>query len=71
MLEEKLSNVALLIYANKQDLISALSTSELAEQLNLTSIKNRTWQIQPCSALTGEGLKVSEDCFCTLQLFNN
>ena len=58
LLEEKLSNVALLIYANKQDLINALSTSELAEQLNLPSIKNRTWQIQPCSALTGEGLKV-------------
>lgn len=51
--------MALLIYANKQDLMNALSTSELAEQLSLPSIKNRTWQIQPCSALTGEGLKVS------------
>ena len=52
--EEKLNKVPLLIYANKQDLVSALNSSELAKELNLPAIKNRQWQIQPCSAQTGK-----------------
>lgn len=32
--------------------------SEIAECLNLFSIRNRPWQIQPCSAKTGDGLQV-------------
>ena len=43
--EEVLAKVPLLIYANKQDLVSALSQSELAKELNLPSIKNRAWQV--------------------------
>ena len=46
--EAKLNKVPLLIYANKQDLVNALSSSEIAKELNLPSIKNRPWQIQPC-----------------------
>ncbi|XP_072026765.1 ADP-ribosylation factor-like protein 3 [Amphiura filiformis] len=55
--EEKLSGVPLLVFANKQDLINAASASEIAEGLNLHTIRDRIWQIQACSALTNEGIE--------------
>jgi len=60
--EEKLSGVPVLIFANKQDLLTAAPASEIAEGLNLHTIRDRIWQIQSCSALTGEGVQVSH-CF--------
>ncbi|VDP14522.1 unnamed protein product [Soboliphyme baturini] len=56
--EEKLSQVPLLIFANKQDLVNAVSASVLAEALQLHKIRDRQWQIQACSAITTEGVKV-------------
>lgn len=56
--EDKLKNVPLLVYANKQDLYHAASASEIAEGLGLHRIKDRPWQIQACSASGGEGVKV-------------
>lgn len=55
--EEKLSGVPLLIYANKQDLLNSLSASEITAGLNLHFIRDRQWQIVPCSAKSGDGLK--------------
>lgn len=55
---DKLMRVPLLVFANKQDLMNSASPQDIAEGLNLQGIKDRTWQIQGCSALTGEGLKV-------------
>lgn len=55
--EDKLMGAPLLVFANKQDLLSAASASEVAEGLGLDSIRDRKWQIQACSALTGEGVK--------------
>jgi ADP-ribosylation factor-like protein 3 len=55
--EERLSGRPLLVMANKQDLITALKPSDIADALNLFSIRTRAWQIQPCSAKTGEGLQ--------------
>ncbi|GAQ89712.1 GTP-binding ADP-ribosylation factor-like protein ARL2 [Klebsormidium nitens] len=55
--EEKMTNVPLLVLANKQDLNSALPADEVANGLNLFSIRDRPWQIQPCSAKTGDGLQ--------------
>lgn len=55
--QEKLLGVPVLIYANKQDLNGAAKPSEIGQQLNLTAIRNRPWQIQPCSALTKEGVE--------------
>ena len=48
----------LLIFANKQDLPNALSPEEISEHLNLGSAQyaNRHWEIQSCSARTGDGL---------------
>lgn len=54
--EEKLEGVPLLVFANKQDLINALSAEEISEGFNLISIRDRAWNIQPCSAKTGDGL---------------
>jgi ADP-ribosylation factor-like protein 3 len=55
--EEKLAGVPLLVFANKQDLINALPANEIANDLDLVGIRDRQWQIQPCSAKTGEGLQ--------------
>uniref|UniRef100_A0A8C2A8X0 ADP-ribosylation factor-like protein 3 n=1 Tax=Cyprinus carpio TaxID=7962 RepID=A0A8C2A8X0_CYPCA len=56
--EEKLNMVPLLIFANKQDMTMAATAAEIAESLNLHTIRDRIWQIQPCSALTAEGVQV-------------
>ncbi|KAK2173945.1 hypothetical protein NP493_839g01038 [Ridgeia piscesae] len=56
--EEKLTGVPVLIFANKQDLFGAAPASEIAQGLNLHSIRDRKWQIQASSAMSGEGVKV-------------
>lgn len=56
--EERLSHVPLLVMANKQDLLNALSPGEITTELGLNELRDRTWQILPCSAKTGEGLQV-------------
>lgn len=55
--EEKLAGVPLLIFANKQDLLNAMTPKELSESLHLHNIRDRQWQIQACSAKTGNGLQ--------------
>lgn len=55
--EEKLMGVPVLIFANKQDLMNSAAASEIAEGLNLHTIRDRAWIIQACSALSGEGVK--------------
>ena len=55
--EERLSQVPLLVMANKQDLLNALSPGEITTELGLDQLRERTWQILPCSAKTGEGLQ--------------
>ena len=57
--EERLGRVPLLIMANKQDLLNALSPAEITTELSLNEMRDRTWQILPCSAKTGEGLQES------------
>uniref|UniRef100_A0AC35U7Y6 ADP-ribosylation factor-like protein 3 n=1 Tax=Rhabditophanes sp. KR3021 TaxID=114890 RepID=A0AC35U7Y6_9BILA len=59
--EEKLKNVPILIFANKQDLITSAKASDIASLLQLTSIRDRLWQIQPSSAITEEGIKEGMD----------
>jgi ADP-ribosylation factor-like protein 3 len=43
--------------ANKQDLLNALSPAEITAELNLNELRDRVWEILPCSARTGEGLQ--------------
>lgn len=54
--EEKIAGVPMLILANKQDLIGALTPEEISAALNLSDLRDRRWHIQACSAKTGEGL---------------
>ena len=59
MLEEsKLAGVPVLIFANKQDMLTCASADEISSKLGLTSMRDRDWQVQPCSALNGEGIQV-------------
>ncbi|XP_071426200.1 ADP-ribosylation factor-like protein 3 isoform X2 [Pithys albifrons albifrons] len=55
--EESLMGVPLLVFANKQDLVTAAPADEIAEGLNLHTYRDREWQIQACSALSGEGVQ--------------
>merc|ERR1711933_488989 len=57
LMEDKLGGVPLLIFANKQDLLQATPADEIAEALALAEIKDRTWNIQACSAKDGTGLQ--------------
>ncbi|KAJ3067837.1 ADP-ribosylation factor protein 3 [Podochytrium sp. JEL0797] len=52
----KLAEVPLLVFANKQDVVNAIPGDEIATGLNLNSIRDRQWQIQACSALSGNGI---------------
>merc|ERR1712166_460030 len=55
--EDKLGGVPLLVFANKQDLISAEEADCIAEALGLCCIDDRPWHIKGCSAKTGDGLE--------------
>ncbi|KAF4670563.1 hypothetical protein FOZ61_010154 [Perkinsus olseni] len=55
--EDKLGGTALLVFANKQDLLQALPANEITEALHLDNIRDRTWTIQACSAKSGEGVQ--------------
>mmetsp|Transcript_123033 Transcript_123033/g.343178 ORF Transcript_123033/g.343178 Transcript_123033/m.343178 type:complete len:187 (+) Transcript_123033:118-678(+) len=56
--QEKLAGASLMVFANKQDLAGALSSAEITEALDLgaEAFKKRHWALQPCSAVTGDGL---------------
>lgn len=65
--DEKLNDVPIMIFANKQDLENVLKVSEVAEAIGLVKLKDRTWQIQECSALEGTGIKVYQ-LHCSSQI---
>jgi len=52
---QDLKKAALLVYANKQDVRGSMTAAEISQQLGLTRIKDHTWHIQACCALTGQG----------------
>lgn len=55
---ESLRGIPLVVLANKQDLLGALSAGALCEKLELRRVcEGRAWFIQPCSAATGMGLQ--------------
>ncbi|KAG4100123.1 ADP-ribosylation factor family-domain-containing protein [Neocallimastix lanati (nom. inval.)] len=59
--EEELKDTALLVFANKQDMEGAMSVMDVSNALGLSLLKNRTWTIFKCSAVTGEGLTEGMD----------
>ena len=54
--DEQLKDSYLMVYANKQDLPNALTAEEIARELDLHSLNDRNWHVQPCCAINGDGL---------------
>ena len=63
---EELKDANLLVLANKQDMPGAMSTTDMAEKLNLPSIRGREWRIQGCCATSGDGIYEGLDWLSTL-----
>lgn len=55
--EDKLKGIPLLVFANKQDLLQAMPANEIADVLAMESTSDRSFNIQACSAKSGEGLQ--------------
>ena len=53
--DPEMRNAVLLVFANKQDMPSAMSATELAEALGLAKL-SVPWTVQGTCALTGDGL---------------
>jgi ADP-ribosylation factor protein 1 len=53
--DDNLRNATVLIFANKQDMPTAMSVSEVQDKLKLREIKQK-WFVQGCVATTGNGL---------------
>jgi len=51
----------LLVLANKQDMEGAMTAMEISQSLKLHALKQQSWQIQACSAVTGLGLHEGMD----------
>ncbi|KFQ30889.1 ADP-ribosylation factor-like 14, partial [Merops nubicus] len=54
---EFLKCVPVVVLANKQDLPGALNAEEITRKFNMKKYcSDRNWYVQPCCAVTGEGL---------------
>ncbi|NXP22756.1 ARL14 protein, partial [Scytalopus superciliaris] len=54
---ESIKNVPVVMLANKQDLPGALNAEEITRKFKMKKYcSDRTWYVQPCCAITGEGL---------------
>eukprot|EP00992_Anisonema_acinus_P002848 TRINITY_DN11539_c0_g1_i1.p1 TRINITY_DN11539_c0_g1~~TRINITY_DN11539_c0_g1_i1.p1 ORF type:complete len:183 (-),score=54.94 TRINITY_DN11539_c0_g1_i1:16-564(-) len=56
-----LRDACVLVLANKQDLPTALKAGALSQALNLHLVKGHPWHLQPCCALTGDGIHAGMD----------
>ena len=43
-------------YANKQDLPHAMAMDEMIDKLELHDLQRRAWHVEPCCAMSGDGL---------------
>ncbi|NWU81402.1 ARL14 protein, partial [Onychorhynchus coronatus] len=54
---ESVRNMPVVVLANKQDLPGALNAEEITRRFKMKKYcSDRTWYVQPCCAITGEGL---------------
>ncbi|GMT25441.1 hypothetical protein PFISCL1PPCAC_16738 [Pristionchus fissidentatus] len=54
--DPEMIGTTVLVYANKQDLPTAISPDELTRRLNLQALKGREWYVQSSNATTAAGL---------------
>lgn len=82
---ESIEDVPVVVLANKQDLPGALNAEEITRRFKMKKYcSDRNWYVQPCCAITGEGLaeafqrvatfakqyRKSKETFTTLKEFN-
>ncbi|EAW78629.1 ADP ribosylation factor like GTPase 14 [Homo sapiens] len=54
---EHIKNVPVVLLANKQDMPGALTAEDITRMFKVKKLcSDRNWYVQPCCALTGEGL---------------
>lgn len=63
---EKLNQVPILVFANKQDVKGALKIEEIQKHFEGGKFDSRTWHLQPCSGYTGDGVKDGMDWLCKI-----
>ena len=56
LVHNELKDALLLIFANKADMPTARDPGELSDIYGFNEITDHEWKIQPCCALTGDGL---------------
>ena len=61
LLNQELKDAVLLIFANKSDMPTARDPDELTDLYGFNEIQDHEWKLQPCCALTGEGLSEGLD----------
>lgn len=54
--EEEMRDVAVLVFANKQDLPNSMTAADITDKLGLHDLRHRQWYIQSTCATTGDGL---------------
>jgi len=54
--EDELSEIPVLVFANKQDLPNAMTAAEVTEELGLFNLPRHQWFVQVACATTGDGL---------------
>jgi len=54
--DDLMRDVAILVYANKQDLPNALTPAQIAKGLKLDTERKRLWHVQGSNAVKGDGL---------------
>lgn len=61
----------LLVFANKQDIQGAMTPEQVRDELQLTKLKDRLWNVVPSCATTGEGLLDGLVGICCITLGQN
>ncbi|BFZ58061.1 ADP-ribosylation factor, Arf Arf6 [Savitreella phatthalungensis] len=54
--DREMRDALLLVFANKQDVAGCMTPADVTEKLQLHSLKDRQWNVQPSCATTGSGL---------------
>ncbi|KAB5554337.1 ADP-ribosylation factor 6 [Coniochaeta sp. 2T2.1] len=54
--DREMKDSLLLVFANKQDIDTAMKPQEVTEALQLSKLKDKVWYVVPSCATTGEGL---------------
>ena len=61
MVHNELKDAVILVFANKADMPTARDVGELTQMYGFDEVQDHEWKIQPCCALTGEGLNEGLD----------